>query len=134
MEVPKKVAPKKAGGAVHKEGVFSPIVRGAKAAMGEDLLNKVRGKVIGFHSDVIGQFVDTHESPTGQTALKLLFEIADKDKNGAICEQELATAVRALGFSWLKEKQIKGIFKRADKDSNVSICFNEFIQEAPKIL
>ena len=129
-----RTVPKKSGGAVHKKGVFSPLVQGAKAVIGENALNKVRGKVIGLHSDVIGQFVDTHGSPNGQAALKFLFETADVDKSGAICEKELQTAVKALGFTWLKDKQIKGIFKRADKDGNGTIEFEEFIDEAPRTL
>ena len=132
---PKKSAPKKkAGGAAHKEGVFSPLVLGAKILMGENTLNKVRGKAIGLHSDVIGQFVDTYDTPSGQAALKLLFKAADLDKNGAICAKELQMAVQALGFTWLKEKQVQGIFKRADKDGNGMIEYEEFIAEAPKTL
>jgi hypothetical protein len=112
IQSPKKVAPKKGGGAVHKEGIFSPAVLAAKAVMGDEQLNKVRAKAISLHSDVIASFVDTHETPTGQAALKTLFAIADKDGNGTICEKELNDALQALGFTWLQEKQVQGIFKR----------------------
>jgi len=134
IAAPKKVAPKKGGGAVHKEGIFSPAVLAAKAVLGDEQLNKVRAKAISMHSDVISSFVDTHESPTGQAALKTLFTIADKDGNGTICEDELNAALQALGFTWLKEKQVKGIFKRADTDENGAICLDEFMNEAPKTL
>ena len=45
------------GGKSAKFGLFSPAVYGAKAVLGEGALNKVRGKGIGLHSQVIGDFV-----------------------------------------------------------------------------
>jgi len=130
----KKVAPKKKGGAVHKQGIFSPAVLAAKAVLGDEQLNKIRAKAISMHSDVIASFVDTYELPTGQAALKALFSVADKDGNGTINENELSTAFETLGFSWLKEKQVKGIFKRADTDESGAIDLQEFMSEAPKTL
>jgi len=130
----KKLIPKKKGGALHKEGFFSPAVLAAKAVFGDEQLNKIRAKAISMHSDVIASFVNTHELPTGQAALKLLFSVADKDGNGTISEDELSTAFETLGFSWLKEKQVKGIFKRADTDENGAIDLQEFMSEAPKTL
>jgi hypothetical protein len=118
----------------HKSGVFSPIVLGAKAVLGPELLNQVRGKAIGLHSEVIAKFVDTYETPSGQVALKVLFDLADQDKSGTISRQELATAIRVLGFEWLEDKQIDGIFARADKDGNGMIGYDEFVEEAPKTL
>ena len=44
------------GGKVAKFGVFSPAVYGAKAVLGTDKLNKVRGKAISLHSQAIGEF------------------------------------------------------------------------------
>jgi Ca2+-binding EF-hand superfamily protein len=87
-----------------------------------------------MHSDVIGNFVDTYEWPTGQIALKTLFQVADKDGNGIIDEKELMDAFKALGFTWLQEKQIQGILKRADNDENGVIDMEEFMREAPKTL
>jgi len=134
MNTPKKVQAKKGEGGVHKEGIFSPAVMAAKAVLGDEQLNKVRAKAISLHSDVIASFVDTHETPTGQAALKTLFTIADKDGNGTISEDELNDALQALGFTWLKEKQVQGIFSRADTDENGAIDLDEFRKEAPKTL
>ena len=39
-----------------KFGVFSPAVYGAKVVLGQDRLNKIRGKAISLHSEKIGQF------------------------------------------------------------------------------
>lgn len=130
----KKDAPKKSGGAVHKQGIFSPVVLAAKAILGEEQLNKIRAKGISIHSDVIASFVETHELPTGQAALKTLFSLVDKDGNGTISESELSAAFQTLGFTWLKEKQVKGIFARADADENGDIDLQEFMNEAPKTL
>lgn len=131
------VAPKKkpaAAGAKHQDGLFSPVVKAAKVVLGEEKLNKVRGKVIGMHSDVIGNFVDTYDWPTGKVALKVLFQVADKDQSGTIDEKELMEAFHAIGFTFLKEKQMKGIFERADSDNNGLIDQEEFMKEAPKTL
>lgn len=130
----KKAAPtKKAAGGHGKSGIFAPVVVLAKNIVGEEELNKIRGKAIGLHSKVIGGFVDTHETPIGETALRALFQLADVNKNGSIEEEELATALRTLGFD-LKENQIKGIFERADKDGNGVIDFEEWRKEAPSTL
>jgi hypothetical protein len=134
----KRAAPKSAnkgkGGAVHKQGIFSPAVLAAKAVLGDEQLNKIRAKAISMHSDVIKNFVDTYELPTGQAALKRLFTICDKDGNGIITEDELNDGLRSLGFTWLKEKQVKGILERADTDDNGAIDYEEFKNEAPKTL
>ena len=39
-----------------KFGVFSPAVYGAKVVLGQDRLNKIRGKAIALHSEKIGEF------------------------------------------------------------------------------
>ena len=130
----KKKAVSKKGGAVHNEGIFSPAVLAAKAVLGEEQLNKLRAKAISMHSDVISSFVETYQWPAGQVALKTLFTVADKNGDGTICENELNAALQSLGFTWLKEKQIKGIFKRADTDENGAIDLGEFMNEAPKTL
>jgi hypothetical protein len=127
-----KPAPK-AKGPAHKEGPLSPVVILAKKVLGDAELNKLRGKVIGLHSDVIGSFVETASSPFGEQVLKTMFQLADLNKNGKIDEQELSGALRALGFD-LADKQIKGIFDRADLDANGDLDFEEFRKEAPKTL
>jgi hypothetical protein len=117
----------------HKEGPLSPFVVLAKKVIGDAELNKLRGKVIGLHSDVIGSFVETANSPFGEQVLKTMFQLADQNKNGKIEEVELSASLHALGFE-LADKQIKGIFERADLDANGEIDFEEFRKEAPKTL
>lgn len=39
-----------------KFGAFSPAVYGAKIVLGQDRLNKIRGKAISLHSEKIGEF------------------------------------------------------------------------------
>lgn len=137
IEAPQPVAPKKrpaAKNSAHKEGLLSPIVQVAKTAMGDQELNKLRGKVIALHSDVIKDFVDTSDSAFGQSVLKSLFVVADADSNGTIEEPELERAFGVLGFDFLKEKQIKGIFKRADLNQDGHIDLEEFMREAPRTL
>merc|ERR1712232_1434965 len=100
----------------------------------EPKLNKLRAKIIAMHSDVIGKFTNTAPTQFGNRVLKVLFALADKDGNGTIDEEELAVAMRALGFDFLKEKQISGIFKRADGDDNGKLDFEEWQKAAPKTL
>lgn len=133
--VERKAAPKPKTGGPHKNaGLFSPMVLTAKKVVGDEQLGKIRAKVISMHSDVIGNFVETYDTPVGRSVLKTLFGVADVNKNGKIEEEELATAMHILGFSWLQNKQIQGIFERADLDENGAIDFDEFMKEAPKTL
>ena len=129
-----KKAVAKKGGVSHKEGVFSPPVKLAKMVLGEDTLNQIRGKAISMHSNVIGSFVDTAETRFGNAVLKLMFDTADLNKDGTICEEELQVALNTLGFDWIQEKQVKGIFSRADKDENGAVDLDEWMSEAPKTL
>lgn len=122
------------GGAVHKQGVFSPVVQVTKMALGDDTLNKLRAKVIGLHSEIIGNFVNTADSTIGNMVLRQLFHFADRDQSGTIDETELRAALLTLGFDWLQEKQIKGIFERADLDTNGAIDIDEWMAEAPRTL
>ena len=131
---PVKKAPKKPAGGHKKGGLFSPIVRLAKKILGEERLNKVRGKAIGMHSNVIRDFVDTSDTEFGQKTLETLFSLADEDKNGRIDAMECQHALKRLGFKHLNEKQINGIFERADKDGNGTLDLEEFKAEAPKTL
>jgi len=43
-------------GSKAKFGVFSPAVYGAKIVLGQEKLNKIRGKGISLHSQAIGDF------------------------------------------------------------------------------
>ena len=127
---PKKKPPVKK----NAEGIFAPAVLLTKEIMGVEELNKLRGKIIAMHSDVIGKFTETAQSEFGNQVLKVLFTLADKNGDGTIDEEELAQALRALGFDFLKEKQIAGIFERADGDGNGKLDFEEFEKAAPKTL
>ena len=44
------------GGKMAKFGIFSPAVYGAKFVLGQEKLNKLRGKGISLHSQAIGEF------------------------------------------------------------------------------
>eukprot|EP00531_Pseudo-nitzschia_arenysensis_P011412 CAMPEP_0116126640 /NCGR_PEP_ID=MMETSP0329-20121206/6435_1 /TAXON_ID=697910 /ORGANISM="Pseudo-nitzschia arenysensis, Strain B593" /LENGTH=209 /DNA_ID=CAMNT_0003620727 /DNA_START=46 /DNA_END=675 /DNA_ORIENTATION=- len=116
------------------EGIFAPAVLVTKEIMGVTELNKLRGKIIALHSDVIGKFTETAQSEFGNQVLKVLFTLADKNGDGTIDEEELKIALSALGFDFLKEKQIAGIFQRADGDDNGKLDFQEFQEAAPKTL
>lgn len=126
--------PKKKGGNPHKEGVFSPIVIAAGTILGDDQLNKIRGKVISLHSDLIKSFVNTADSEFGKAILRQLFNFVDTDKSGYLDKKEVATALNLLGFKWLGEKQVDGIFERADADGDLTISLDEFMIEAPRLL
>jgi len=43
-------------GNMAKFGIFSPAVYGAKIVLGQERLNKIRGKAIALHSEKIGEF------------------------------------------------------------------------------
>ena len=135
-EAPKVVVKKTPAksGAVHKRGVFSPVVQLTKMALGDEKLNKLRAKVISLHSDIISNFVNTSDTALGNAVLRQLFEFTDKDKSGTIDETELRAALLTLGFDWLQDKQIKGIFERADTDTNGAIDLDEWMTEAPRTL
>merc|ERR1712127_318425 len=112
----------------------SPIVVASKAVAGDDTINKLRAKFISLHSNVIGDFVNTYDSPVGSTIAKELFKAMDKNNDGTIDKAELEEAFEVLGFTWLQEKQVNGIMKRADKDENGVIDFEEYTKELPKTL
>ena len=102
--------------------------------MGTKELNALRAEVILKHSKVIMAFVDTSESDFGQLALRRLFEAADKDGDGQLSKEEVREALHALGFSFLKDKQVDGIVARADVDEDDFIDFEEFARETPVVL
>ena len=94
----------------------------------------LRGDVIAAHSKVISAFVDTSESPFGQIVLSKMFEAADKDGNGTLDREEIKEALHALGFKFIKDKQLDIIFERADDNDDLVIDFEEFVKESPKTL
>lgn len=124
----KKAAPK------HQTGPFSPLVLALKKLLGEEKLNKLRAKVISLHSDVINRFIETANTKFGQSTLVALFNLADRNGDGMLQVEEIATALEALGFTWLQQKQVLGILERADKDKNGAIDRDEFLEEAPRTL
>ena len=134
----KKVTPVKKNAAEqhHKAGIFSPAVQLGKKILGEDELNKIRGKAIALHSDVIKNFVSTAETTRlGVNVLRALYKLADRNGNGKMEQEELeAFLIQNLGFRFLEEKQIKGIFKRAGGEEKGFITLEEWIAEAPKTL
>lgn len=115
-------------------GLFAPLVVGTKRVMGEKELNKLRAQVIAEHTKVISAFVDTSESKFGQIVLRQMFEAADKDGNGTLDREEIKDALHALGFTFVKDKQIEQIFSRGDVNDDEVIDFEEFVVEAPKTL
>mmetsp|Transcript_2066 Transcript_2066/g.4404 ORF Transcript_2066/g.4404 Transcript_2066/m.4404 type:complete len:211 (-) Transcript_2066:145-777(-) len=131
---PAPPAPKKKQNVKNAEGIFAPAVLLSKDIVGETEINKLRAKIISLHSDVIGKFTSTAQSEFGNQVLKVLFNLADKNGDGTISEEELTVALKALGFDFLKEKQIAGIFGRADSDKNGELDFDEWQKAAPKTL
>ena len=127
---PKKVVK----GPAHQEGIFSPVVLTLKKVLGEENLNKLRGKVIAMHSDVISSFIETSNTTFGKAVLAKLFELVDRNHDGELQKEELVVAFEILGFAWLKEKQIAGILERADKNQDGAIDFEEFLTDAPRTL
>jgi len=125
---------KKKKGPKHTVGIVSPIVELGKAVLGEGDLNKLRGKIIGYHSDIIKSFVATSDSAFGRAVLRQLFNIVDADNSGYLDKEEVATALSYLGFDWLGEKQVNKIFERADENGDYEISLDEFMEEAPKTL
>eukprot|EP00535_Pseudo-nitzschia_heimii_P009496 CAMPEP_0197184182 /NCGR_PEP_ID=MMETSP1423-20130617/9382_1 /TAXON_ID=476441 /ORGANISM="Pseudo-nitzschia heimii, Strain UNC1101" /LENGTH=509 /DNA_ID=CAMNT_0042634945 /DNA_START=105 /DNA_END=1634 /DNA_ORIENTATION=- len=116
------------------EGLFAPAVLLTKEIIGITVLNKLRGKIIKMHSEVIGGLTETAQSEFGNQVLKVLFNLADKNGDGSIDEEELSVALRALGFDFLKEKEIAKIFDKADDDKNGTLDFEEWSKAAPPTL
>mmetsp|Transcript_16026 Transcript_16026/g.37139 ORF Transcript_16026/g.37139 Transcript_16026/m.37139 type:complete len:249 (+) Transcript_16026:292-1038(+) len=116
------------------DGLFAPAVMLTKEIIGITELNKLRGKVIKMHSEVIGGFTETAQSEFGLQVLKVFFTLADKNGDGTIDEEELTVALSALGFDFLKEKEIAQIFKRADGDKNGALDFEEWSKAATPTL
>ncbi|KAL3791702.1 hypothetical protein ACHAWO_006264 [Cyclotella atomus] len=132
-KVTTKTLPKKSNPA-HKEGLLSPLVYAANSILGKEELNKLRGQIIAYHSDIIKSFVDTSDSAFGKSVLKQLFTIIDVDNSGYLDKEEVGRALNLLGFKWLEEKHVGKIFERADLNEDGEISLEEFIEEAPKTL
>lgn len=118
-----------------REGILAPFVQLAKKVLGEKELKQIRAKIIKQHSGVMNDFVDTADSQFGEYVLRVLFNLADTNKNGVIEEQELAAALASLGFSkFLDDAQIKKMFSKADLDSNGELDFEEWKKTVPSNL
>jgi len=115
-------------------GLFAPAVLLTKDIVGDTKLKKLRATIIGMHADVIGKFTATSQTDFGNQVLKVLFALADKDNNGTIDEEEFTVALQALGFDFLKEKQIASLFKRADGDKNGTLDIDEWTKTVPTLL
>merc|ERR1719410_169767 len=120
--------------AAHKDGIFTPIVQGAKVIVGEAEIKDVRAKVIKMHGDLMANFIGTADSEFGDFALRKLFEAADEDGSGELDKEELKVALNKLGFSWVDEKKADKVATKGDKDGDGLIDFEEFKKLAPTVL
>jgi len=117
-----------------KDGIFTPIVQGAKVLVGEAQLKEIRAKVIKAHGELMGNFIDTADSPSGEFALEQLFKAADTDGSGKLDKEELKAALQRLGFSWMEDDKVERVATKGDKDDDGLIDFDEFKQLAPTVL
>merc|ERR1711879_842174 len=105
-----------------KDGIFTPLVQGAKVIVGEGEFKKIRANVIKAHGQLMGNFIDTADSPTGDFALEQLFNACDADGSGSIDKEEMKAALLALGFEWMEdEKKLDSVVKKGDKDKDGEI-------------
>lgn len=131
---PRGVAPGEVSIAAAKDGIFTPLVQGAKVVIGEQQLKEIRAKVIKMHGQVMGDFIDTADTDFGDFALSSLFDAADVDGSGNIDPQELKEALNTLGFSWVDESKAAKIAAKGDLDGDGLIDFEEFKRMAPAVL
>ncbi|CAE8733091.1 unnamed protein product [Polarella glacialis] len=109
------------GAKIGKSGLFSPIVEGAKVAIGPEELNKWRAEVIKAHTKVISYFVDTSQSGFGKIALQRLFEAADANGDGKLCKEEVRSCLNSLGFSWMDHERVEGLVAKGDLNGDEEI-------------
>jgi len=117
-----------------KDGIFTPVVQGAKVIVGEQQLKEIRAKVIKLHGELMGNFIDTADSPTGDFALEQLFKAADTDGSGKLDKEELKVALQKLGFSWMEDAKVEKVANKGDKDKDGLIDLDEFKKLAPTVL
>mmetsp|Transcript_19329 Transcript_19329/g.41070 ORF Transcript_19329/g.41070 Transcript_19329/m.41070 type:complete len:187 (+) Transcript_19329:67-627(+) len=117
-----------------KDGIFTPVVKGAKVIVGEGQLKEIRAKVIKAHGELMANFIGTHDWPSGEFALEKLFEAADADGNGRLDKEELKVALQKLGFSWVDDQKAETVAKKGDLDGDGLIDFEEFKKLAPTVL
>lgn len=117
-----------------KNGPFAPAVFSAKALLGEEKLNKLRGQVIAQHTKVISAFVGSSSSKNGERAMRVLFRAADRNDDGLLELGEVRSALQAMGFRHLTDDKVQAIFERADENEDGLIDYEEFKRETPKTL
>lgn len=110
---------------------MSPAVDGAARLLGRETVRRARAAVIKEHARVIGNFVDTGDTPLGQVATRILFDTADTNGDGWIDSEELAVAFRRLGFH-VTDGQRDAIMRRAGPYELLS--YEAFCAEAPRTL
>eukprot|EP00419_Tripos_fusus_P081028 CAMPEP_0172940514 /NCGR_PEP_ID=MMETSP1075-20121228/224073_1 /TAXON_ID=2916 /ORGANISM="Ceratium fusus, Strain PA161109" /LENGTH=264 /DNA_ID=CAMNT_0013801913 /DNA_START=68 /DNA_END=863 /DNA_ORIENTATION=- len=117
-----------------KDGIFTPLVQGAKVIVGEAELKKIRANVIKMHGELMGNFIGTANSDFGDFALEKLFEAADEDGSGQLDKEELKVALNKLGFSWVDDDKVDKVATKGDKDGDGLIDLEEFKKMAPMVL
>jgi len=117
-----------------KDGIFTPMVQGAKVIVGEQQLKDIRAQVIKLHGELMANFIDTANSPSGDFALEQLFKAADTDGSGKLDKEELKVALQKLGFSWMGDEKVEKVAAKGDKDDDGLIDLDEFKQMAPTVL
>jgi len=90
--------------------------------------------VIKLHGELMANFIDTANSPSGDFALEQLFKAADTDGSGKLDKEELKVALQKLGFSWMGDEKVEKVAAKGDTDDDGLIDLDEFKQMAPTVL